>query len=49
MGMMNAGGTGKITYAMKGKLSGKGFSAHRFSTKGDFDMPTGAARENIGE
>jgi LEA14-like dessication related protein len=40
MGMMHGGGMSKISYEMKGKLSGSGFSAHRFSTKGDFDMPT---------
>lgn len=42
MGMMRGGGANKIKYEMKGKLSGSGFSATRFSTKGEFDMPTGA-------
>lgn len=44
MGMMKGAsastGTGKIAYEMKGKLSSSGFSATRFSTKGDFDLPS---------
>ena len=43
LGAMQGGDLGKINYEMKGKLSGSGFSATRFSTKGDFEMPTGAA------
>jgi LEA14-like dessication related protein len=49
MGMMGTGGDGKIRYALKGKLSGTGLSSYRFSSQGDFDMPAGAARENIEE
>jgi LEA14-like dessication related protein len=49
MGMMGTGAEGKIRYAMKGKLSGTGPATYRFTSKGDFDMPAGAARENIAE
>ena len=48
IGMMHGEGTSKISYAMKGKLNGAGFSTKRFSTKGEFDMPSAAPRENIG-
>jgi len=41
IGMANSGGTGKVDYEMKGKLSGPMFGAARFSTKGEFEMPTG--------
>ena len=34
------GGGSKIPYEMKGKLSGSGFGANRFSTNGEFDMST---------
>ena len=40
MGMMDAANTGKISYEMKGKLSSSGFGTHRFTTKGEFQMPT---------
>jgi hypothetical protein len=41
MGMMSgAGGVNKIEYEMKGKLSGAGWSAARFTNKGTFDLPT---------
>jgi LEA14-like dessication related protein len=40
VGMMHGGGVSKISYEMKGKLSGSTFSTHRFSTKGEFEMPT---------
>ena len=46
IGMMRGGGTDKIQYEMKGKLSGSGFGTNRFSTKGEFDMPTGAVAPN---
>ncbi len=39
---MASGDTRKITYEMKGKLSGSGFVAKRFATRGEFDMPTPA-------
>jgi hypothetical protein len=44
-GMMKGtgGGTGKIAYELKGKLSGSAFSTVRFQNKGEFEMPTGAA------
>lgn len=43
LGMLQGagGGGGKIQYEMKGKLSGSSFSATRFSTKGEFEMPAG--------
>jgi LEA14-like dessication related protein len=40
VGMMHGGGMSKISYEMKGKLSGSAFSTQRFSTKGEFEMPT---------
>ena len=43
MGMMGGSGTGRIQYEMNGKLSGPAFGATRFSTSGEFDLPTGAA------
>jgi LEA14-like dessication related protein len=46
--MMKGAGTGtgpgKIAYEMKGKLSSPGFSATRFSTKGDLELPTAGAQ-----
>ena len=42
MGMMNGGPVGKISYEMSGKLSSSAFSAHRFKTRGDFELPTAA-------
>ena len=43
IGVMQGDGTHKIQYEMKGKLNGSGFSTQRFSTKGDFNLPAGAA------
>jgi LEA14-like dessication related protein len=43
VGMMHDAGTGKITYEMKGKLSGSGFGGIRFTTKGDFNLPGATA------
>ncbi|HEY6644970.1 LEA type 2 family protein [Povalibacter sp.] len=42
IGIMQGGGTHKIQYEMKGKLSGSTFSTNRFSTRGEFDLPAGA-------
>ena len=44
-GLMKGGGAGlnKISYEMKGKLSGSGFSTVRFQNQGDFELPTDAA------
>ena len=39
--MRGSGAPGKITYEMKGKLSGKGFSTVRFHNQGDFDLSAG--------
>jgi hypothetical protein len=33
------GGGGKISYEMKGKLNGSGFSSTHFQTKGELDLP----------
>ena len=46
IGMAHGDGSGKISYAMKGKLNGNGFSTHRFATKGDFDMSAPAPAES---
>lgn len=43
MDMAGRASTRKISYAMKGKLSGAGFGSKRFVTKGELDMPPGAA------
>jgi LEA14-like dessication related protein len=32
-------GSGKITYEMKGKLNGSGFSSTHFHTQGEFSLP----------
>ena len=40
MGMMKGTGVNKIEYEMKGKLSRGGLSATRFTSKGEFDLPT---------
>ena len=45
VGLMTGGGTGKIAYEMKGKLSGSAFNTVRFQTKGDFELPTTPAGE----
>lgn len=44
LGLMKGGGAGlsKISYEMKGKLSGSGFSTVRFQNTGDFELPTTA-------
>ena len=45
LGLMSGGGMpGKISYEMTGKLNGSGFSTVRFQSKGDFELPTGAAQ-----
>lgn len=43
IGMLHGEPGGKVQYEMKGKLSGSGFGATRFSTKGEFDMPAATA------
>jgi LEA14-like dessication related protein len=40
--LFQGGDPSKIQYEMKGKLSGSGFGASRFSSKGEFEMPTKA-------
>jgi len=37
--LMRSGGTSKITYEMKGKLNGSGFSSTHFRTQGEFNLP----------
>jgi LEA14-like dessication related protein len=44
MSMMSGAGAKKIEYELKGKLSGSGFSATRFTTRGDFEFPTTPAQ-----
>lgn len=39
VGVIQDGGTGKITYELKGKLNGPTFRSARFSTQGEFNMP----------
>jgi LEA14-like dessication related protein len=39
-GLMQGGMSGKITYEMKGKLNGSGFSSTHFKTQGEFALPT---------
>jgi LEA14-like dessication related protein len=41
-GLMRGNGTNKITYELKGKLNGPGFSTVRFQNTGDFDLSTPA-------
>ena len=38
--IMQGQGAQKLTYEMKGKLAGKAFGTRRFSTEGEFDLPT---------
>ncbi|MET0656932.1 MAG: LEA type 2 family protein [Steroidobacteraceae bacterium] len=40
-GMATGNSTGKLTYEMKGKLAGSMLGTTRFTTKGEFEMPTG--------
>ena len=39
--MMRGGGSGKITYEMKGKLNGSGLNSTHFHSQGEFDLPAG--------
>jgi LEA14-like dessication related protein len=39
VGMMSGGPVEKIEFEMRGKLSRGGWSANRFATKGQFDLP----------
>jgi LEA14-like dessication related protein len=39
VGMIQHGGTGKITYDMTGKLNGSSFNSMRFHTQGEFELP----------
>jgi hypothetical protein len=39
--VIRRGGTGPITYEMKGKLNGPVFSSMRFRTEGEFELPAG--------
>jgi len=47
LGFMKGGGAGldKISYELKGKLNGPGFSAVRFTNTGDLELPTGTATD----
>ena len=37
--MMRGAGSGKITYEMKGKLSGSGSNSTHFRSEGEFNLP----------
>jgi LEA14-like dessication related protein len=37
-GLVRSGGSGKITYEMRGKLNGSGFNSVHFRTQGEFDL-----------
>lgn len=39
VGVIRDGGTGRITYELKGKLNGPTFRSMRFRTQGEFDLP----------
>ena len=39
LGMMGGKGTGKVSYALTGKLNGPTFSSVRFESKGDLELP----------
>jgi LEA14-like dessication related protein len=41
--MIRRGGTGTITYEMKGKLNGSTLNSMRFRTRGEFDLPATSA------
>jgi LEA14-like dessication related protein len=43
IGLATDHGTRKITYEMKGKLSGSLFATKRFTTQGDFELPAPGA------
>jgi len=46
LGLMRGGsGPAKITYEMKGKLNGPGFSTVRFQNAGDFELPASTGTE----
>jgi LEA14-like dessication related protein len=39
LGMMEGKGTGKVSYALTGKLNGTGFGSVRFESSGDLQLP----------
>lgn len=39
--IIRRGGSGTITYEMKGKLNSSTFNSMRFNTQGEFDLPAG--------
>ena len=41
LGMATGNSNGKLTYEMRGKLAGSMLGTTRFTTKGEFEMPTG--------
>jgi LEA14-like dessication related protein len=43
IGMATGDGARKISYEMKGKLSGSMFATKRFATRGDFELPAPGA------
>lgn len=44
--MIRRGGSGTITYEMKGKLSGSTLNSMRFRTQGEFDLPATSTGAN---
>ena len=44
--LARSGGSGKITYEMRGKLNGSGFSSTHFRTQGEFDLSAKTATGN---
>jgi LEA14-like dessication related protein len=44
--LIRSGGSGKITYEMRGKLNGSGFNSMHFRTQGEFDLAATSATGN---
>jgi hypothetical protein len=49
LGMMGGDGkgTGKVSYALTGKLNGPTFSSVRFQSKGDLELPATAPATGV--
>jgi LEA14-like dessication related protein len=43
LGLFKGGGVNKLSYELKGKLNGPGFSTVRFTNTGDLELPTSTA------
>jgi LEA14-like dessication related protein len=44
--LIRSGASGKVTYEMRGKLNGSGFSSTHFRTQGEFDLAATRATGN---